>query len=138
MPHQHSQTVMIQTLVLSLVQLLYARRINGFWILGARSICVHIERFTILEPTSGGLVYMDNNNTCGTEGIGTIQLRLHDGTVKDLKEVRFIPKMKTNLISLGTLEASGYTITLKDDGLKVSLKNMVVMKGIRRKNLYFL
>ena len=65
-------------------------------------------------------------------------MKLHDGTVKNLKEVRFIPEMKTNLISLGALEASGYTITLKDGGLKVSLENLVVMKGIRRKNLYFL
>ena len=58
--------------------------------------------------------------------------------MKNLKEVRFIPEMKMNLISLGALEASGYTITLKDGGLKVSLKNLVVLKGIRRKNLYFL
>ena len=78
---------------------------------------------------------MGNNNTCMTEGIGTIQLKLHDDTVKNLKEVRFIPEMKTNLISLGALEASGYTITLKDGRLKVFLRNLVVMKGIRRKNL---
>ena len=58
--------------------------------------------------------------------------------MKNLKIVRFIPEMKTNLISLGALEASGYTITLKDSVLKVSLGNLVVMKGIRRKNLYFL
>ena len=101
-------------------------------------MCPHRDWFTTLEQESGGLVYMGNNNTCRTEGIGTIQLRLHDGTVKNVKEVRFIPDMKTNLISLGALEASRYTITLKDGGLKVSLENLVVMKGIRRKNLYFL
>ena len=81
---------------------------------------------------------MSNNNSCRTEGIGTIQLKLHDGIVRDLKEVRHIPEMKTNLISLGALESSGFTTTLKDGGLKVSLRNLVVMKGIKRKNLYFL
>ena len=100
-------------------------------------MCPHGEWFTTLEQASGGLVYM-GNNTCRTEGISTIQLRLHDGTIKNLKEVRFIPKMKTNIISLSILEASEYTITLKDGGLKVSLGNLVVTKGIRRMNLYFL
>ena len=50
----------------------------------------------------------------------------------------FIPEIKTNLISLGALEALGYTIILKDGGLKISLRNLVVIKTIRRKNLYFL
>ena len=81
-------------------------------------MCPHRYWFTTLKQKSGGLMYMGNK----IEDIGTIQLRLHNGTVKNLKEVRFIPEMKTNLISLGALETSGYTITLKDDGLKVSLK----------------
>ena len=101
-------------------------------------MCPHRDWFTTLEQESDGLVYMGNNNTCRTEGIGTIQLKLHDDTVKNLKEARYIHEMKTNLISLSALEASGYTITLKDGGLKVSLGNLVVMKGIRQKNLYFL
>ena len=58
--------------------------------------------------------------------------------MRDLKDIKYIPEMKMNLISLGALESSGLTITLKDDGLKVSLGNLMVMKGIRRKNLYLL
>ena len=101
-------------------------------------MCSHMDWFTTLEQTSSGLVYMDNYNSCRTEGISTIYLRLHDGTLRDLKEVRYIPKMKTNIISLGALKSSGFIITLKNGELKVSLRNLVVMKGIRRKNLYFL
>ena len=81
---------------------------------------------------------MGNNNTCKAKGIGTVQLKLHDGTVRDLQDVRYIPDLKKSLISLGALESHGYSITLKDCGLKVFLDNLVVMKGMRRKHLYFL
>jgi hypothetical protein len=36
-------------------------------------------------------------------GIGSIQIKAHDGTFKTLTNVRYVPKMKRNLISLGTL-----------------------------------
>ena len=53
------------------------------------------------------------NNFCRTEGIGTVQLKLHDGTLRDLKKVRYIPKMKNNLIFLSALETSGFIVTIK-------------------------
>ena len=37
---------------------------------------------------------MGNNNSCKTKSIRTIQLKLHDGLMRDLKEVRYIPEMK--------------------------------------------
>ena len=41
-----------------------------------------------------------------------------------------------NLISLGTLESKGFTIILQNGILKVVSEALVVMKGIRRNNLY--
>ena len=100
-------------------------------------MCPHRDWFTMFEQTSSEFVYM-GNNTCKAEGIGTVRLKLHDGTVKDLQDVRYISDLKKSLISLSALKSKEYSITLKDGGLKVSLDNLVVMKGMRRKNLYFL
>ena len=53
-----------------------------------------------------------------------------------LTDVRYIPKLEKNLISLGTLESKGFTIILQNGILKVVSGALVVMKGIRRNNLY--
>ena len=53
-----------------------------------------------------------------------------------LTDVRYIPKLEKNLISLGTLESKGFTIILQNGILKVVSGALVVMKGTRRNNLY--
>ena len=43
-----------------------------------------------------------------------------------------------NLISVGALEALGLVISVRDGVLKMIKSSMVVMKGVRRDNLYYL
>ena len=61
-----------------------------------------------------------------------------DGIVRELKEVRYVPQRKRNLISFGTLEALGIVISIRDGVLKMTKGSMAVMKGVRRENLYYL
>ena len=72
------------------------------------------------------------------EGVGTIPIRMFDGMVWELTGVRYVPQMKRNLISLGTLEASGMMISVRDGDLRMIRGSMVVMKGVHRDNLYYL
>jgi len=37
-----------------------------------------------------------------------------DGMVRELKEVRYVPQVKKNLISVDALEALGYAISIRD------------------------
>jgi len=52
--------------------------------------------------------------------------------------VRNVPQLKRNLISVGTLETLGLVVSIRDDVLKMTKGSMVVMKGVRRNNLYCL
>ena len=55
------------------------------------------------------------------EAIGEVHLKMHNGLVRKLRELRYIPKMMRNLISLGRLEKTGYTMKNQSDGvLKVA------------------
>ena len=63
-------------------------------------------------------------------------MKNHDGSTRVLTDVRYIPKLEKNLISLGTLESKGFTIIMQNGILKVVSGALVVMKGIRRNNLY--
>lgn len=55
-------------------------------------------------------------------------MEIHDGVERIIKEVRFVPEFKRNLISLGTLESSGCTFNSENGAMKVSKGSLVVMK----------
>uniref|UniRef100_A0A2N9IGQ9 CCHC-type domain-containing protein n=1 Tax=Fagus sylvatica TaxID=28930 RepID=A0A2N9IGQ9_FAGSY len=54
---------------------------------------------------------------------------MSDGVVRTLEEVRHIPDMRKNLISLGTLDSKGYSYKSENGIMKVSKGAMVVMTG---------
>ncbi|GJS00595.1 retrovirus-related pol polyprotein from transposon TNT 1-94 [Tanacetum coccineum] len=50
---------------------------------------------------------------------------------------RYIPELKRNLISLGTLEKEGYTVKLQSGKVKVINGSRVILSGIRRDNCVY-
>lgn len=111
------------------------------WILdcGATYHCCPLkEWFSNLKEQESGVVVMGNDQPCHIMGIGSIRLRMFVGMIRELKDVRYVPGLKKNLISLGSLEAKGYKLIAQDGILKVVSGAMVLLKGTRRKNLYFL
>ncbi|CAD6249656.1 unnamed protein product [Miscanthus lutarioriparius] len=57
---------------------------------------------------SGDVVRMGDNNPCEIVGIGSVQIKMHDGMIRTLKDMRHIPGMARNLISLRTLDIEGH------------------------------
>ena len=94
--------------------------------------------FASFEKVDGGVVVMGNDQSCGVCGIGTVRIRMHDGVVRELKDVRFVPQLKKNLISVGALEAKGFKVTFENAVAKVTKGSLVVMRGVRNRNLYYL
>ncbi|KAE8691959.1 hypothetical protein F3Y22_tig00110864pilonHSYRG00223 [Hibiscus syriacus] len=100
-------------------------------------ISPNLEWFSDLVELNTGVVYMGNDNACKTVGIGSIRLKNQDGSTRVLTDVRYVPSLKKNLISLGALESKGSVVTMRDGVLKVTYDALVMMKGIRRNNLYY-
>ena len=48
-----------------------------------------------------------DGHTYQFEGIGTVQIKLFNGLVRELKDVRYVTQLKKNLISVGVLEVQG-------------------------------
>ena len=99
-------------------------------------MCFRKEWFFNFTELDGGVVHLADNQPCKVAGIGSISLKNHDGSTRVLIDVRYIPKLEKNLISLGTLESKGFTIIMQNGILKVVSGALVMMKGIRRNNLY--
>ncbi|KAE8732640.1 hypothetical protein F3Y22_tig00001818pilonHSYRG00042 [Hibiscus syriacus] len=68
---------------------------------------------------------------------GSIRLKNQDISTRVLTDVRYMPSLKKNLISLGALESKGSVVTMRDGVLKVTYGTLVMMKGIRKNNLYY-
>ena len=49
---------------------------------------------------------MGNNLVCKVVGISIIRIKMHDGIVRTLTNVRHVPKLKKNLVSLRTLDSN--------------------------------
>ena len=81
---------------------------------------------------------MGDDRQCNMEGIGTVQIKMFDGMIRELKKVRYIPQLKRNLISVGALKILGLKVSIKDEILKMTKGSMVVLKGVHQNNLYYL
>ncbi|KAH9698599.1 hypothetical protein KPL71_024065 [Citrus sinensis] len=77
---------------------------RGKWILDSGCtfhMCPFKTYFSDYHDLDGGKVMMGNNAVCKVIGMGNVSLRLHDGTIWELREVRYVPNLKRNLISRG-------------------------------------
>src|SRR3954462_13045212 len=79
---------------------------------------------------------MGNDAACNVIGIGNVRMRMFDGQVRTLSNVRHVRDMRKNLLSLGALEAQGFKFSGEDGVIKVSRGSMTVLKAERVANLY--
>ena len=97
------------------------------------------EWFTSYRSGFFGTVHLGNDKSCAITSIGTIKIQLHDGVDMILNDVRHIPDMRKNLISLGTLHANSFNYRSDDNReiLRVTKGVLTMMKGKRTtRNIY--
>ncbi|KAJ4712638.1 Retrovirus-related Pol polyprotein from transposon TNT 1-94 [Melia azedarach] len=114
---------------------------NDVWILDSGAsyhICPRREWFTTYEQVDGGNISMANSSICKAVGIGSIKIRTHDGKFCTLNNVRHVPLMTKNLISLSMLDNKGFSFQGEGGVLHVCKGSNVVLKGVKRGTLYFL
>ncbi|KAJ9546957.1 hypothetical protein OSB04_019500 [Centaurea solstitialis] len=102
-------------------------------------MCPHRSWFHTYEKVPEGVVMMGNNDSCPIIGKGTIRIRMHDGITRTLGDVRYVPELRRNLISLSTLDRNGYEFIGKNGVGRVKRGVLLMMKALRKTaNLYIL
>lgn len=89
------------------------------------------------QETSHGNVRMGNDTYSDVKGIGSIKVVNNDGSTILLTEVRYIPGMSKNLISLGTLEDKGCWFKSQDGIMRIFKGDLNVLTGRKSNTLYF-
>ena len=108
------------------------------WVLDSRAsfhATSSSELFTSYTLGNLGKVYLGDDQPCDVVGKGEVQIKLN-GSVWKLKDVRHIPALRKNLISVGQLDDEGYDITFKDKKWKVSRGAMIIAHGKKTDTLY--
>ena len=54
------------------------------------------------------MILLGDDHTVESRGCGTVRLNTNGGSIKMLKNVRYVPNLRRNLISTGTLDKLGY------------------------------
>ena len=66
-------------------------------------------------------------------------MKLHNGRIRKLAQVRYVPELNQNLISLGKLVDLGCTVMMKNGCLEVTKQELVILKGWKdKRNLFML
>jgi len=71
------------------------------WVLNTGStyhICHRRELYASFKELDGDLMSMGDDYTCQLVGKGTIRIKMYDGTMRVLKDVKYIPHMMKNWI----------------------------------------
>ena len=56
---------------------------------------------------SGGKVLMGNDQMCSITGIGSTKFQLWDGSIRIIENIRLVPELRKNLLSLGMFDSNG-------------------------------
>ena len=101
-------------------------------------MCPVKDYFEDLEQKEYGTVLLGNNKACKVHGIGTVRLRMFDNREMLLQDVRYVPKLKRNLISISMFDLMGCTTKVDNGMMKVSTGASIIAKGRRSNGLYIL
>nr|KYP65443.1 hypothetical protein KK1_011678 [Cajanus cajan] len=61
--------------------------------------------FVTYKEIGNGKILVENNSACSIVSKGITHIKMVDGIVRTLIDVKYVPKLQTNLISLSTLDS---------------------------------
>jgi hypothetical protein len=105
------------------------------WLLdsgASNHMCLHRHWFITYQSIDDGIVYMQ------AVGIGSIRIKMFDGSIKILTDVRHVPELRKNLISLGVLYDGGYKSIVQGGVMKFYKGILLVMKEKKVGNMFLL
>lgn len=76
---------------------------------------LHQEWFNSFKSDDFGFFYSDDDKNCTIIRKVKTKIGLDDGGLPMLSKVPYVPNLRKNLISLGSLQANGYSLWLDGD-----------------------
>jgi hypothetical protein len=125
--------------VLQDVLIFYVDNISESWVVDSgASFHATSHRKHFLDYVQGdfGQVHLGDDAPLEVVGMGKVQIKKKNGNYWLLKEVRHVPDLKKNIISIGNLESEGCISIFTDKEWKVTKGSLVIAKGEKVGTLY--
>ncbi|GFZ04844.1 hypothetical protein Acr_17g0004160 [Actinidia rufa] len=108
------------------------------WVLDSGSayhLCRDREVFSTYAACEGR-IWMANNTSSRVVGRGSVQFRMADRRSVTLTEVRYVPNLRKDLISIGMLDSKGCSFDASGEILRVFQRNKKMLLGKKTGGLY--
>ncbi|CAM8925998.1 unnamed protein product [Rhodiola kirilowii] len=92
----------------------------------------HKHLFSSLKLCEGGEVMLGDHTSLKIKGIGSVPLRMFDGVVRTLQNVRWVPHLRRIVMSESALDKLGCKITTFKGVREVMRDNRIVMRSIEK------
>mgnify|MGYP000016945791 CR=1 FL=1 len=96
------------------------------------------ECFSTFTAGSHGHVYLGNNHACSIDGIGIVHFSTNGTNELVLHNVRYVPRIKKSLLSVGQMDMHGYSILFERGSWKMTKGSRLIVKGTKKGTLYCL
>ncbi|KAL2230598.1 UNVERIFIED_CONTAM: Retrovirus-related Pol polyprotein from transposon TNT 1-94 [Sesamum indicum] len=109
------------------------------WVVDSGASFYSCSNKDIMEPYTSGdffLVYLVDNKPLKIIGKGDVRIKSTNGSCWTLHDVRHIPGLKRNLISVGQLDSDGFHTMFGDAKWKISRGAMTLARGLKLGTLY--
>jgi len=93
-------------------------------------VCPNEDWFSSFEKLDGYSVVISDDRPCTMKGICMIDIKIFDVMVRELKDVRYVPQLKRNLISVSVYKTLSFEVSIRDGVLKMIKGSMIVLKGV--------
>ena len=116
-------------------------KFSDTWILDSGcsfQMCPHREYFDIYKEYDASTIRICDDFVSKVMGIGTVKVKMYDGAMRILTNVRQVPKLRRGLISLRVLDTLECDVSAKNNTMNIARGASVVMKGKKVRNLYML
>jgi hypothetical protein len=85
--------------------------------------------FVNYKKVDGGNIYLGDSRSCKIIGVSDVELEQANGRRCKLSNVRYIPEITKDLISVCQLDDEGFVMTFGEGSTKISMGCMKLMKG---------
>ncbi|GJR04148.1 zinc finger, CCHC-type containing protein [Tanacetum coccineum] len=110
------------------------------WIIdsgGSYHITYKRDYLADFEEYDSDNILLGDGRECRVWGTGKVQVQMKDGSTFVLNNIRYVPELRQNLISLGTLEKKDFTVKRQFGKIKVIKGSLVILSGTRRANCVY-
>ncbi|AAF19226.1 Highly similar to Ta1-3 polyprotein [Arabidopsis thaliana] len=133
--------VITEKLVFSEALSVNEQMVKDLWILDSGCTSHMTSRrdwFISFQEKGNTTILLGDDHSVESQGQGTIRIDTHGGTIKILENVKYVPHLRRNLISTGTLDKLGYRHEGGEGKVRYFKNNKTALRGSLSNGLYVL